>query len=419
MAGERRSLKLGAKQHQIFTSDARFRVAITGRRFGKTHGDLVELITEAAEARDGLVWYVAPTYKMAKGIAWRPLKRMVPREWIRGKPNESDLSIELRNGCRIELKGAEDPDALRGPGLDFLVMDEFAWIKREAWEAVLRPMLAVSEGRGLFTTSPRGFNWSYDLFQLGQGADDEWESWQFTTLDGGRVTAREVAKARATMDARLFRQEFEASFEVLAGRVYDQFTRAAFPGGNVDASVQDEPGAELLVGMDFNVNPMSAVLAVRVGDECHVFDELEVHTSNTTEIAGELRRRYPERHIVVCPDPSGRARKTSAVVGATDFTILESFGFEVRAPSAAPAIVDRVNNAQANFCNVDGRRSTRIHPRCTQLIRCYEGLTYKKGTSIPDKKLGLDHLPDAHGYLLWSEFNLWNDRPWAQFDVNL
>lgn len=419
MAADRRRLTLGARQHEIFSDPHRYRVAITGRRFGKTHEDLVELITAATEAPDGLVWYVAPTYKMAKGIAWRPLKKMVPREWIRGKPNESDLVIELRNGCRIELKGAEDPDALRGPGLDFLVLDEFAWIKRIAWDAVLRPMLAVSEGRALFTTSPLGFNWSYDLFQLGQGADEEWKSWQFTTLDGGRVTDREVQKARASMDPRLFRQEFLASFEVLAGRVYDQFTRAAFPDGNVDASVEDRPDDALLVGMDFNVNPMSVVLAVRVGDECHVFDELEVHTSNTTEVAGEILRRFPNRRVIVCPDPSGRARKTSAVVGATDFTILESFGFEVRAPSAAPGVVDRVNNAQANFCDTNGRRRVRVHPRCTQLIRCYEGLTYKPGTSIPDKKLNLDHLPDAHGYLLWSEFNLWNDRPWAKFDVNL
>lgn len=415
MAGDRRALKLGARQCDIFDDEHRFRVGITGRRFGKTYETLLELVRAASKAPDGLVWYTAPTYKMAKGIAWRPLKRMVPREWIRGKPNESDLSIELRNGCRIELKGAEDPDALRGPGLDFLAMDEFAWIKRAAWDAVLRPMLAVSEGRALFTTSPLGFNWSYDLFQLGQGADEEWKSWQFTTLDGGRVTDREVAKARAAMDPRLFRQEFEASFEALAGRVYDQFTRS----GNIDDTVADNPEAELLVGMDFNVNPMSAVLAVRAGDECHVFDELEVHTSNTTEIAAELRRRFPNRRVVVCPDPSGHARKTSAVVGATDFTILESFGFEVRAPSSAPPVVDRVNNAQANFCDVNGRRRIRIHPKCKTMIRCYEGLTYKEGTSIPDKKLGLDHLPDAHGYLLWSEFNLWNDRPWAQFDVNL
>ena len=193
------------------------------------------------------------------------------------------------------------------------------------------------------------------------------------------------------------------------GRVYSSFSAKPFPFGNVDEGVQDTR-AEILIGMDFNVNPMSAVIAVRAADECHVLDALEVKTSNTEEMAAELRSRYPSRRIIVCPDPSGKARKTSAPVGQTDFTILQRAGFEVRAPDAAPLVVDRVNNAQAMY-RAGERRRVRIHPRAQPLITALSNLTYKEGTSQPDKKSGFDHICDAFDYLLWQEFNVLERRP--------
>jgi phage terminase large subunit len=188
------------------------------------------------------------------------------------------------------------------------------------------------------------------------------------------------------------------------GRVYSSFISRPFPAGNVDEGVKDI-GGELLVGMDFNVNPMSAVLAIRVVDECHVLDALEVPTSNTEEMAAEIRRRYPNRRVIVCPDPAGKQRHTNAPVGQTDFTILQRAKFEVRAPNAAPPVVDRINNAQAMFL-ADGRRRVRIHPKARPLITGLANLTYKEGTSIQDKKSGFDHICDALGYLLWQEFNV-------------
>jgi len=175
-----------------------------------------------------------------------------------------------------------------------------------------------------------------------------------------------------------------------SGRVYSSFLNKPYPAGNIDEEIED-PGGELLVGMDFNVNPMSATIAVRAVDECLVLDALEIMTSNTEEMAGEIRRRYPRRPVVVCPDPTGSARKTSAPVGQTDFTILERAGFEVRAPAKAPPVVDRVNNANAMYFQ-DGRRRVRIHPNARVLITALANLTYKEGTSIRDKKSGFDHI---------------------------
>jgi hypothetical protein len=195
------------------------------------------------------------------------------------------------------------------------------------------------------------------------------------------------------------------------GRVYSSFTNRPYPVGNVDESVEDTK-AEILVGMDFNVNPMSAVIAVRAGDECLILNAIEIQTSNTEEMARELKTRYPNRRIVVCPDPAGKQRKTSAPVGQTDFTILERAGFEVRAPNAAPLVVDRINNAQKMYFDPEtGRRRVRIHPRAKALTTALSSLTYKEGTSQPDKKSGFDHLCDATDYLLWSEFNVLAKKP--------
>lgn len=201
---------------------------------------------------------------------------------------------------------------------------------------------------------------------------------------------RTEAKRLQASDPEAFAHVWEGGYDLgKRGRVYAKFVNRLFPDGNLDASVIDH-GGELYIGQDFNVHPMASVIAIRVVDECHVLDALQIGTSNTSEVADELRRRYPNRRIIMCPDPAGNARHTNAPVGQTDFTILRAAGFEVRAPRAHPLIVDRVNNTNA-MMDADGRRRVRIHPRATALTHALANLTYKPDTSIPDKSSGLDH----------------------------
>lgn len=221
---------------------------------------------------------------------------------------------------------------------------------------------------------------------------------------------RQEARADQRRDSDLYEHVWMGGyFFGGSGRVYSAFRNRPFPDGNVDEGVADTEG-ELLVGMDFNVNPMSAVVGVRAADECHIIDAIEVKTSSTEEVAAELRRRYPDRSILVCPDPTGKARKTSAPVGQTDFTILQRAGFRVRAPNKAPPVKDRINNTNAMLCAENGRRRVLIHPRARPLLTALAHLTYKEGTSIPDKNSGFDHITDAFGYLLWQEFNVLESR---------
>jgi phage terminase large subunit-like protein len=185
---------------------------------------------------------------------------------------------------------------------------------------------------------------------------------------------------------------------VPGGRVYTNFDRSQ----NV-AGVKDH-GGDLVVGMDFNVAPMSAIIGVRAGDQLHVFDEIELTDSGTEEMAREIKSRYPGRRVTVFPDPSGNSRRTSAPAGQTDFAILRGYRFDVIAPSAPPPIPDRVNSVQRLLRGPDGVRRLFIAPKCGRLIKCLEMQTYKVGTSQPDKANGYDHMNDALGYLVYSEF---------------
>jgi len=191
------------------------------------------------------------------------------------------------------------------------------------------------------------------------------------------------------------------------GRVYKKFLNKPYPFGNIDESVEDL-GGSLLVGMDFNVNPMTVVVGCRAVDEYHVLAAIEIMTSDTDEMCRELASRYPRRHIIVCPDPAGKARHTSAQ-GETDFSIIRKHGFEVRAPRAAPLVRDRENNANDMYCSGAGeneRRRVRIHPNARALITALSNLTYKEGTSQRNKKSKFDHICEAIDRVLWQEFNV-------------
>ena len=392
-------VRLSSPQARVYRSTARFKVVCAGRRFGKTFLAINYLLNKA-ETKGTINWYVAPTYRQAKQIAWKMLKRLTPADWVESW-NETDLTAHLHNGAEISLRGADNPDALRGVSLNSAVLDEYADMSPDVWNEVLRPALADSQGGALFIGTPKGFNHFHDLWVLAHERIG-WQAWGFTTAEGGNVTPSEIEAARAELDERTFRQEFMASFETLAGRIYQTFERSI----HVRSDIVDVPSLPLMVGLDFNVNPMSACLSVKPGGQLHTFGEIEIPNGNTELMVAEIQRRFPARPVLVYPDPSGNARKTSAPVGQTDFSLIKAAGFKIIAPQAAPLVVDRINEVNALFRNAAGDARGFVHPSCKMLIKGLEGMTWKEGTSAPDKSLGLDHMTDAFGYLVHSEFPL-------------
>ena len=387
-------MPLSNAQDAIANDPHRFRVVVAGRRFGKTHLSIRELCYHARKP-DSEVWYVAPTYRQAKQIVWRKLKhKLQDLKWVQ-KINESELTITLKNGSNISLKGADNADSLRGIGLDFLCCDEFADIDPEAWYEVLRPTLADREGKALFIGTPKGMgNWAHDLYTMPIENPEQWSSFQFTTIEGGNVKPEEILAAKRDLDERTFRQEFLATFETYSGRIYYAFDRKAntIPPEQVDLSV-------IFIGMDFNIDPMSAVVAVRHGDNLYVIDEIRMFSSNTAEIVDEIKSRYGRSKVFVYPDPAGAARKSSAG-GITDHTILANGGFIVKAPRSHTPVRDRINAVNSRLKDSTGIRHLFIHPKCKYTIEGLERQTYKEGTSQPDKDNGYDHMMDALGYMV-------------------
>lgn len=388
-------MPLSSAQKTIAKSNHRFRVAICGRRFGKTFLAVRELC-RFASVPNSEVWFVSPSYRQSKQIVWRKLKnRLQDLHWIR-KINETELSLELKNGSRISLKGADNADSLRGVGLDFLVLDEFADIDSEAFYEVLRPTLADRRGSALFIGTPRGkSNWSYDLYQMHQEDPDNWASFQYTTLDGGNVSSEEIEQARRDLDIRTFRQEFEATFETAGNRVYYAFDR--------EHNVRPWTGeavTTIAVGCDFNVSPMCAAIFARKGDDVWAIDEIQMYSSNTQELAEEIHARYPHirpERIFAYPDPAGSARSTKSG-GLTDHIILRNAGFQVKAPRAHQPVRDGINAVNSMLCSADNRRRFFVDPRCKNIIECLEKFGYKPDTQIPDKDSGFDHMADAIRY---------------------
>lgn len=379
-------MKLTEPQKTIAKDTNRFRVVAAGRRFGKTFLAIRELAYFARKPKSN-IYYIAPTYRQAKTIVWEDLKsRLSELRWVK-KINETDLRIDLVNGSRISLRGADNPDALRGVSLDFVVFDEYANIDPVTWDAVIRPALADKQGHVMWIGSPLGKNHFYELYSWAKDQPD-WGTYKYTTLDGGNVAPEEIEAAKSQMDERTFRQEFLADWVDYVGLVY-----YAFSEDHTKRYTDPIPG-DLYIGNDFNVDPLAAVVAAKTPAGLHIFDEIELRNSNTFELVEEIKRRYPNNRIVIFPDASGAARKTSSTT--TDHRILSNAGFNVQVRRTQPRVKDRINSVNSAFSS----GKLLIDPACKSLRNCLTKLSYREGSNEQDKNSGLDHMPDALGYMV-------------------
>lgn len=207
-----------ALPHQIdvLTHPARFKLLLCGRRWGKTAAGLMAAVIGHGEERGqwigaadgGNVFWIAPTYKQSTAI-WRDLKRAMGE--AAEHKNEQDRDIFLPNGGRVGVRSADNPDSLRGEGLDGAILDEAAFMKPETWYSVVRPMLSETGGWAFFPTTPNGHNWIKDLSETAKSAPD-WAFWQRPTVENPRVPAAEIKAARRELGQWQFEQEYEAKF---------------------------------------------------------------------------------------------------------------------------------------------------------------------------------------------------------------
>lgn len=378
-------MKLTKPQQTIANDKNRWRLVAGGRRFGKSFLSMREMCY-FARIPNRVIYYLAPTYRMCKSIMWEQLKeRLYSLNWVHST-HETELTIRLKNNSKIVLAGADGGgQRLRGIYCDLVIFDEFADMDPEVW-TVMRPALADRGGHAMWIGTPKGKNHFYDLFTWAQ-AQEGWSTYKYTSIEGGQIPPEEIEAARQEMGEREFKQEFLADWVDYIGLVYYAFNEL-----NVQKYKEPLPD-RLFIGNDFNVSPISAVVAVQTEKGLHCIDEIEIMNSNTFELAEEIKKRYPNKQINIFPDPSGNARKTSSTT--TDHKILHNAGFNVYSRRSHPPVRDRINATNSAFTS--GKLI--IDPKCKSLMNCLNKLSYREGSNEQDKNSGYDHLTDALSYM--------------------
>ena len=244
------TFELHHAQYIINSCDSRFRVVSAGRRFGKTRLAVLECLAVANEGKRA--WWISPTYKMSN-VGWRPLRQMasrIPGAVIR----KAEREVVIPGGGLVAVRSADNPDALRGEGLDFVVMDEAAYIMPEAWIEAIRPALSDRLGRALFISTPRGRNWFWDIHRKG-GAEPDWSSFTYPTSANPFMPKGEIEAARAELPEIIFRQEYLAEFVDSEGMVFRRVHDAAIlqPLEQPLEGHQYSAGVDVAAAVDYTV----------------------------------------------------------------------------------------------------------------------------------------------------------------------
>jgi len=250
----------------------RFTVMVIHRRAGKTYFGVNEAIKVVlTKGNRPQVAYIAPTYKQAKQVSWEIFKDAV--KGIPGvKINESELRIDLPNGGRILVLGAENPDSLRGLYLDFVVLDEVAQMPRPLWREVIRPALADRKGGALFIGTPKGQNFFYDLYLRGLSGDKEWSSILMTPEKTHALDEEELESLSNELTTEEYDQEINCSFTAaIKGAYFKHQMARAEEAGRLTKTPYD-PDYPVIAAWDIGFDGTSIWYAQMIMNTINIID---------------------------------------------------------------------------------------------------------------------------------------------------
>lgn len=330
--------------------------------------------------------------------------------------------IEFVTNSMIYYKSGKVLEDLRGETLNNSVIDEMRNQHKDLWPLVIRPMLGTTRGRGSFISTPNGFDAFYELYEWALAHPEEWAVFHHPSTINPLFTLEEYESARATMSDKQFRQEIEAEFlDLTSGRAYFAFGNDNLSTASPFKTMLDSEGLigyhlPIVIGLDFNVNPMSWALGQTNKDKWYWFDEIYIENSNTPEATAELIVRLSalrdrgllraDPQLIICGDSNGSSRSTKTV-GDSDYDLLlaelkrHGFSYENQTPEGNPFVKDRVAAVNAKCRTANGEIKLFVHPtRCPRLIRDFRRVVWKDGTAQLDKTKdsSLTHMSDAVGY---------------------
>lgn len=294
--------------------------------------------------------------------------------------NQNRLFI---HNSEILCYSMENPDNLAGPTVGYWWADEAAFYKKLAFDkGSARVRDPKGPGQIKFTTTPNGFNWLYEYFV--ENASNKKKVVYSKTADNVTLGRDYLERLTGQYDSKMAAQELDGQFvNMNSGQVYYSFDRNQHV-----KKVELKDNDLLMVGLDFNVNPLCGVFVAKRGDMIYVVDELYLKNSNTFQAAKEIIRKYPARYMQVIADETGNRRRTSS--NQTDHEIIRRAGLDLP-KFKNPSVKDRYNNINRLL----ERNYIKIHPRCKNLIKDLEQLTYDNDDDM------LSHISDALGYVSW------------------
>ena len=389
-------------QSALWRCDKRFITVAAGRGSGKTELALRKLAM-CSRINNGRYLYAGPTIQQAKSVAWDRLVELVPPQWLaQNSPNRSELTIRTIFNCEIRVAGLDKPHRIEGVQYNGGVLDESADIRPGAFQKSILP--ALSEHRGWFWRIGVPKRVGVGVIEYKKAFDEGLEDNSSFTWPSADIYSEEIInEARSKLDEITFREQFEASWECAAGGIYHAFS----PEWNVrDNNYCSE--RELVVGSDFNVDPMCWCIGHIFGNELHIFDEIKLRSTNTPATLNHLYQKYGqhENGWAFYGDASGRNRSTKASM--SDYQIIANDDRfkrkKVRYPAANPPRADRFAATNALLRNAKGETRVFIDPRCTNLLNDLSQRSYKEGTSEPDDAADIGHMADAFDYIIYANW---------------
>lgn len=414
-------MKYHPVQWSLWTTEARFVAVYAGRRSGKTElakRRLVRYLPVPKPWKDPRYFFGGPTHDQAKHIAWQDLLDLIPDHWVRGGKHGRDVSYsDLTVKCTfsnpdrqatLHVIGLDKPSRAEGVAWDGGVLDESSDLKPGVFGRSIRPALSDRNGWCWRIGVPK---------RAGPGApefrtfcrDCEDGSYRdgacFTWPSSDILPKEEVEHARETLDPKDFNEQYNARWETAGGQIFHAFDEEY----NVRPCMYDQY-RPLVVGSDFNVDPMAWVIGHRYANRLEWFKELWMRDANTQATLDRLYDLYSDHEggFEFYGDAAGQARKTSA--SFTDYALIsndarfQKLGRTVHYPPKNPAIKDRFGACNAMFCNMAKERRMFIDPSCKHLIQDLETRSYKPGTMEPADKGDVGHITDAMGYAVYKLF---------------
>lgn len=392
-------------QSALWTYTGRFAAVVAGRQSGKTEICIRKLILQLPIKKpwpDPIYYYVWPTYAQAKRNAWDRIIRMIPKVWV-ASINKQDWCIKTVFGSTLFILGADKPHRLEGNPTDGIMVDESSDQRPGLYALTIRPMLAMRNGfcyrLGVPKRSGIGRAEFREFYNRGLERKDGIASfyWPSSTV----WTKEEIEESKRHMTELDFQEQCDAMWKDEGGGVYYAFTP-----DNVRDDINYDPSREIIVGCDFNVDPMCWTLSHYKDGKILVFDEIMLRNTSTQATLDYLNNKYYQHTAGwrFYGDASSRARKTNAT--KSDYLIIKNdarFGHKrVFFPQKNPHIRDRFASVNAAFKNAAGDIRLYVSINCKRLINDFSIVSYSEYSSDIEDYRGTDigHMSDAIGYVI-------------------